>query len=339
MSLLQSNTAVAAAVVFVALAVSCMALVYFRRHQQQQQRGKDGGTLGTKDPRGGMSVRTVLVTDGAEFTRFLWPAIRQAMYPHAVQFVTTAVEKPDMVLASLFGSNHTRYTGMPRILVIGEPHADMAKAQQFDVVFCDFRVPRTVYMPFWAMAFGERRLNVPADLLGPAPRYRKTKFCAFMYNHASEHRDAIFDIVSRYKRVDALGRAKNPAATSDSRGVDSDEITYHDIAVDMYRPYKFVIAGENTRKEGYVSEKIVSAMLAGCIPIYWGAPDIRRHFNPASFIDASKPGFMKLVRKLDRDPDAYAAMLRQPRLRGDRLPTKWFSATALARHIAPIVSA
>ena len=44
----------------------------------------------------------------------------------------------------------------------------------------------------------------------------------------------------------------------------------------MKKPYKFSIAFENAWYPGYTSEKIVTSMLAGTIPIYWGNPDISR---------------------------------------------------------------
>lgn len=53
----------------------------------------------------------------------------------------------------------------------------------------------------------------------------------------------------------------------------------------MKKPYKFSIAFENAWYPGYTSEKIVTSMLAGTIPIYWGNPDISREFNSASFIN------------------------------------------------------
>lgn len=57
--------------------------------------------------------------------------------------------------------------------------------------------------------------------------------------------------------------------------------------IDAYTQYKFVIAMENKQVEGYVTEKIINAFYAGAIPIYWGAPDINKYFNPKAFINVS----------------------------------------------------
>ena len=296
----------------------------------------------------------VRYADGGECARMLEPALRSALFPRRVTF-SSGGDRADMVVASIFGTEHLRWSRdhVPRVLVVGEPPgaADLdAAARDFDVVIVDFIPPAAaasaaplpplpllyLYVPFWALSFGERRLNVPADLLAVQVR-AKTRFCAFMYSHASPGRDAVFDAVSRYRRVDALGRAKaSPTSAAaarapDDRGVNDDAVTYNDLAVRRYRPYKFVIAGENSRAPGYVTEKIVSAMLAGAIPVYWGAPDVARHFNPRSFVDASRPGFVAEIERLDRDPVAYAAMLAQPRFAGNNRLPLWFSADAMGR--------
>jgi FkbM family methyltransferase len=57
--------------------------------------------------------------------------------------------------------------------------------------------------------------------------------------------------------------------------------------IDIYKDYKFVIAMENTRVNGYVTEKIVNAFYSGAIPIYWGSQNINDYFNRKAFINVS----------------------------------------------------
>ena len=52
-----------------------------------------------------------------------------------------------------------------------------------------------------------------------------------------------------------------------------------------YSKYHFVIAMENTVQKGYVTEKILNAFYSGAIPIYLGAPEISKLFNPKAFIN------------------------------------------------------
>uniref|UniRef100_A0A7S4N8Y4 Fucosyltransferase n=1 Tax=Odontella aurita TaxID=265563 RepID=A0A7S4N8Y4_9STRA len=51
--------------------------------------------------------------------------------------------------------------------------------------------------------------------------------------------------------------------------------------------YRFHLAFENGNEEEYVTEKIWLALEAGVVPIYLGAPDIRKHAPPDSFIFAN----------------------------------------------------
>ena len=49
--------------------------------------------------------------------------------------------------------------------------------------------------------------------------------------------------------------------------------------------FKFALCFENCTFPGYVTEKIFDCFLAGCIPIYFGAPDIVDFVPPQTFVD------------------------------------------------------
>ncbi|MFQ3204716.1 MAG: hypothetical protein ACI87I_003125 [Pseudoalteromonas tetraodonis] len=53
--------------------------------------------------------------------------------------------------------------------------------------------------------------------------------------------------------------------------------------------YKFAICYENAQLiPGYITEKIFDCFFAGCIPIYWGAPNVTDHIPANCFIDRRK---------------------------------------------------
>ena len=55
---------------------------------------------------------------------------------------------------------------------------------------------------------------------------------------------------------------------------------------DVLRQYRFAICYENCREvEGYITEKIFDCLLAGTIPVYWGAPNIAERVPADCFID------------------------------------------------------
>lgn len=63
---------------------------------------------------------------------------------------------------------------------------------------------------------------------------------------------------------------------------------YHGWAEDklaVVQKAKFVLAYENAKFPGYVSEKIFDAMAGGAVPVYLGAPDIENYIPKACFIN------------------------------------------------------
>jgi alpha(1,3/1,4) fucosyltransferase len=59
--------------------------------------------------------------------------------------------------------------------------------------------------------------------------------------------------------------------------------------LEVLRHYKFCICFENGRDiSGYITEKILDAFAAGCIPVYWGAPNIEKFIPSDCYIDFRK---------------------------------------------------
>jgi hypothetical protein len=52
--------------------------------------------------------------------------------------------------------------------------------------------------------------------------------------------------------------------------------------------YKFALCFENLEFPGYVTEKVIDCLVAGVVPIYWGAPDIQEFIPEDCFIEARK---------------------------------------------------
>lgn len=86
--------------------------------------------------------------------------------------------------------------------------------------------------------------------------------------------------------------------------------------------HKFNICFENSKGEGYVTEKLLHAKLAGCVPIYWGAPEAAKDFNPEGFIDVSECNSVdKVVEKISgilAFPDKLKQMAMTPALDAQR---------------------
>lgn len=52
----------------------------------------------------------------------------------------------------------------------------------------------------------------------------------------------------------------------------------------MLEPVMFSIAPENSRHNGYYSEKLVDCFVAKAFPLYWGCPSLSRYFNPKGYM-------------------------------------------------------
>lgn len=177
---------------------------------------------------------------------------------------------------------------------------------------------------FDKLQFGDRYLQYPLYAYVSPPVLRDTlhkhegnnpvsalerSFCGWVVsngNWAEKTRDQIFYKLSEYKTVASGGRYLNNMP---------DGKTVPDV-VEFYAKHKFALALENSRMPGYTTEKIINAFAAQTVPIYWGDPLVAEVFNPKAFINANEyeslDALLEEVKRIDRDDDAYLAMLRQP---------------------------
>ena len=79
--------------------------------------------------------------------------------------------------------------------------------------------------------------------------------------------------------------------------------------------YKFSIAMENSEADGYFSEKIIDAFLAGTIPIYYGNYMIDEYINPNSYILIRGKNDIKekieYIKKIDNDDNLFQKIIHQ----------------------------
>ena len=166
-----------------------------------------------------------------------------------------------------------------------------------------------IYYPFmYSSLFNRRKSN--NEFLSD-----KNKFCAYMYSVSHEHRIEIFNLISKYKKVDALGKCSKNTDNIDTRFIENDDETYNDIAVDLYKNYKFVIAMENKDVDGYNTEKLINPIIANSIPLYWGNNKIFKYINKKRVIyipDYTEEDLIKKIISLDNNIDEYNKIINEP---------------------------
>jgi hypothetical protein len=95
--------------------------------------------------------------------------------------------------------------------------------------------------------------------------------------------------------------------------------------------YRFALVMENAKTVGYLTEKILNAFLAGCIPIYYGTDEVFDVFNRKSFIyyDINDPApSLERIAFLESNRTAYDEMLKEPILaNGTQTIEEYFSWT------------
>lgn len=188
---------------------------------------------------------------------------------------------PEVILCSSAGRSHRRSPArIPKVQFIGENRqpdtANFCCSLSFDRVENDVQFRLPLYLLYEDFYDGALTLNGRSAVEPIAAEDRK--FCgALVSNPKCGTRDRFMEFLQQRGLLESGGRHRNnlgaPVAAEDS--------------IRFRRGYRFFLAFENSSSPGYVTEKILAAMAAGCIPIYWGDPGIGSDFNPDSFIHCS----------------------------------------------------
>ena len=112
----------------------------------------------------------------------------------------------------------------------------------------------------------------------------KTEFCNFVYTSRVGYRERFCRALSTYKPVRAPGGSMN---NCQDLAADRNAADWQAAKTAYLRRFKFTIAFENSRRPGYVSEKLFDAFAADTVPIYWGDPEIETIVNPTALVQVS----------------------------------------------------
>jgi len=191
--------------------------------------------------------------------------------------------------------------------------------------------PRNYRFPLWAMFINwfdvphkeqrDQSYLIPVDSLlnrTPSAFPPKNKFCNFVFSNNTGKRLEILDAVGLYKTVHSAGRlANNMGYCIKGRGDQKSK-------VDFLSSYKFTIAAENTKNDGYTTEKIVHPLSVGSIPIYWGSNIVGEDFNEECFINVDNFSTLKeLIERviiIDNDDALCKEIISKPVFKNNQIP-------------------
>lgn len=214
-------------------------------------------------------------------------------------------DTPDYLFFSCFGNQYLTYDCI-RIFISNEAVYPNLNLYDYAVTYSDFTVTDRLLPNRDAFEHLKYKRLADSKEDARAVLRQKSGFCNFVYTngYADIFREELFRQLSEYKKVDSGGKFLN-------------NIGYHvEDLLSFQRQYKFSIACENSFYKGYITEKLINALNAKTIPIYWGDPDVCKIINQKAIINCHEypdmESIIKEVERLDKDDEAYMEKLQEP---------------------------
>lgn len=221
-------------------------------------------------------------------------------------------DRPDLLIYSKDGHLNRLYT-CKKLFWTGETIQPDFSLSDYAMTCFHVDDPRHLRLPYYVVGGGcppEELIKAPGEADQVAAQGRK--FCSFVVSNGNPKRAGkridFFHRLSGYKRVDSGGKTLNNMGHPLPPG----NAAKHE----FIKQYKFNLCFENKSLPGYTTEKVVEAMRARCIPIYWGDPLVCRDFSPRSILSLndfpSHEAFLDRIIEVDNDEALYRAMLSEP---------------------------
>jgi len=212
---------------------------------------------------------------------------------------------------------------------------------------CDFALtheimddPRHYRFPYWiynidwfdqgsygVIPRGDPNFLVPPDSIHDNEYFNtpKTKFCAQVISNPRENRLQTHKKLSQYKTVDGYGNCFGEGASmTNFHGINS---PWEKAKLETLKDYRFSICFEHKVRDGYHSEKLFHAKVAGTIPIYWGASTVSQDFNPDCFINLndfeSIDAMVERIKEIDQNEALYKQYAEAPLFVDGVVPDKF----------------
>lgn len=252
------------------------------------------------------------------------------------------------------------YPPYPSIRTIGgvgynDPNSSLTKlSNDFDRSYyygrCDFALTHEIMsdsrhyrFPYWVYHIdwfnkgnygGEPNYLVPENEISNNIYYNtpKTKFCAIFMSNPTCQRLEAYNKLSAYKQVDGYGNSfmRDIVGRNEFHGVNG---PWEKRKLEVLKDYRFSICFEHQVRDGYHSEKLFHAKVAGTIPIYWGASTVSEDFNPDCFINLndfdSVDAMVERIKEIDQNETLYKQYAEAPLFVGNAVPDKFKPAAIL----------
>jgi len=202
------------------------------------------------------------------------------------------------------------------IMIDGEP-TDIPNPEDYDIIITTKKkMENTVFLPYYIFHCVEAKLNINT-INNKHNNYSNRKFAVFAYSNCDERFSGVKRRREFYEKLKNkfgnnlhnLGRCYNQQVNQYGTHVENKN---------KFTEFKFVIAFENKAIEGYVSEKLINPIFAGCIPVYCGAPDVAKYINPKRIINvndfSSDEEVFNRMLEINNDHNLFMQIVSQPAL-------------------------
>jgi GR25 family glycosyltransferase involved in LPS biosynthesis len=251
--------------------------------------------------------------------------------------------KCDIHIFGPFGQDWRKIVG-PKIHYTGEnTEPILEKSVKLNMGFKRIDSPSYFRLPLWMLEIDWFQANkeeirnpipIPLESCIKTDITERKEFCAFIVsNPKNEIRNSAFHELSKYKGVSSAGRLFNNMGNKIFAGLGGGggELIKHEFLKD----YKFCLCYENESSEGYITEKLLHAKAAGCIPIYWGAPDVSKDFDERGFINITgcPETLVERVKEIDESKELYKNMASIPAINPDAIDSLKIKLNEMVRRI------
>ena len=218
-------------------------------------------------------------------------------------------ENPDYMIFSVFGCEYLlpKYNSSIKIAFFTENQIPDLTEADYALGFGHLNhLDRYFSYPYIAFLLHlknrtEKDFKAARDKVLNSPK--RQKFCGAVISNPIGFRFKFIKILNKYKKIDNGGRHHNTVGGAVK------------IKREFLEQYKFSIAMENSEADGYASEKIIDALWAGTIPIFYGDYMIDEYINPKCYIlirdNYEINEKIEYIKKIDNDDNLYRSMLKE----------------------------
>lgn len=196
-------------------------------------------------------------------------------------------DEADVIFASSFGNERykTNNSKAIKIFYTGENErpdlnfGDYSLSFDFDTYGGrNFRLPHWyMYINWWGEPnFPHARISM--EMLNKKwdadEVWNRKEFCSIIIGNPVQNRIEVAQKLNEFKSVHGYGRVFG---------------RYYDgCKIKLLENYRWNICFENSISDGYVTEKLLEAKVAGCVPIYYGDKSVGIDFNKECFINLNE---------------------------------------------------